>query len=213
MEEKKRSREGWGKKLGDYFVAGILVIVPLGASILILIWVFNSIDHILQPIIRAIAGHDITGVGFGVTIILIFVVGIVARNFIGKKLVKYGESLITRVPVFRSLYYGIRQILESMASSDKTGFMRVVLVEFPRKDMWTIAFVTNETVLDNGEKLLNLLVPTSPTPWSGFFQIVKETDVIPTKITVEEALKMSVSGGMTVPRNFKDIINYTKPKA
>ncbi len=208
MEETKKSGEGWGKKLRDYFIAGILVVVPIGASILILVWVFNSIDHVLQPIIRAIAGHDIAGVGFGVTVVLIFVVGIVTKNFIGRKLLKYFESMITRVPIFRSLYQGIRQVLESLANPNKSGFMRVVLVEFPRRDMWTIAFVTNETVLENGEKLLNLLVPTSPTPWSGFFQIVKETDVIRTNISVEDALKMAVSGGITVPRDFSKTMDF-----
>jgi uncharacterized membrane protein len=206
MEEKKKTKDGWGSKLRAYFTAGILVVVPVGASILILVWVFNSIDHILQPVIRAIVGHNIPGVGFAATVILIFVIGIVAKNFIGRTIIRYGESLITRVPIFRGLYNGIRQILESLAAPDKTGFMQVVLVEFPRREMWTMAFITNETVLENGEKLLNLLVPTSPTPWSGFFQIMKEKDVIRTKISVEDAIKMFVSGGITVPRDFRNMV-------
>jgi uncharacterized membrane protein len=202
MEVKKTSKGGWGKTLRAQFVAGLIVVVPVAASVLILIWVFNGIDDILQPVIRAIAGHDIRGVGFGVAIVLIFLIGVVARNFIGKRLVRFGNSMMMRVPVFRNLYNSIRQIMETVATTDKASFMHVVLVEFPRREMWTIGFVTKETITDSGEKLINVLIPTSPTPWSGFFQVLKEKDVIRTKISVEDAVKIIISGGMTTPENF-----------
>jgi uncharacterized membrane protein len=207
METKKVSRGGWGRKIRAQFVAGLIVVVPVAASVLILIWVFDGIDDILQPIIRQIAGHDIRGVGFGVAIVLIFLVGVVARNFIGKRLVKFGNSMMMRVPVFRGLYNGIRQIMETMAAPDKASFMQVVLVEFPRREMWTLGFVTKEMTAANGEKIVNVLIPTSPTPWSGFFQILREKDIIRTQISVEDAVKMFVSGGMTTPPNFQSIIN------
>jgi uncharacterized membrane protein len=206
MDDKKASR-GWVKKLRAQFMAGILVIVPLGASVLILIWVFTTIDNILQPIINRIVGHNITGVGFGVTVVLIFLAGVIVRNVLGKRLMKYGNSLMMRVPVFRGLYGGIRQIVQSVTVPDKTGFMQVVLVEFPRKEMWTIGFITKEMTAANGEKFANVLIPTSPTPWSGFFQIVKEKDMIRTDISIEDAVKMIVSGGMNTPQNFQSIIN------
>ncbi|OGO32989.1 MAG: hypothetical protein A2Z29_07140 [Chloroflexi bacterium RBG_16_56_11] len=199
MVEKKVTKDGWGKKLRAPFMAGLLLVIPVAASILILIWVFNSVDNILAPVVRYIFGRNIPGVGFGATIILIYLVGVIAKNFIGKRLVRYSHSLMTRVPIFRSLYGGIRQIVETFAAPDKAGFMQVVLVEFPRLGMWTVGFVTNEIVLDNGEKLISVLIPTSPTPWSGFFQILKEKDIIRTSMSVENAVKMIVSGGMTVP--------------
>ncbi len=205
MEEKKTG--GWGKKLRAQFMAGLLVVVPVAASILILVWVFTTIDDILQPIIKAIAGREIPGVGFGVTIVLIYLAGVIVRNVIGKWLMKKGDSLMMRVPVFRGLYTGIRQIVQSVTVPDKTSFMQVVLVEFPRKEMWTVGFVTKELTAANGEKLVNVLIPTSPTPWSGFFQILKEKDVIRTQISIEDAVKMIVSGGMTTPPNFPSMIN------
>jgi uncharacterized membrane protein len=110
--------------------------------------------------------------------------------------------MMMRVPVFRNLYNNIRQIMETVATPDKASFMHVVLVEFPRREMWTIGFVTKETITDSGEKLINVLIPTSPTPWSGFFQILKEKDIIRTQISVEDAVKMIISGGMTTPGNF-----------
>jgi uncharacterized membrane protein len=111
-----------------------------------------------------------------------------------------------RIPVLRSLYSGIRQIIETVAIPDKPSFLHVVLVEFPRREIWTIGFVTKEIMTDSGEKYLNVLIPTSPTPWSGFFQVVKEKDVIRTRMSVEDAMKLIISGGMTTPANFHKIM-------
>jgi uncharacterized membrane protein len=199
MEQKKITRESWGKKLRGQFMAGILVVVPVAASILILVWLFTKIDNILQPMITAIFGKYYPGVGFGVTLILIYLVGTIARNIIGKKIIQYGESQLAKVPIFRYLYSGIRQIVQSFSASGKTNFLQVVLVEFPRVGMYTIGFITSELKLKNGEKLLNVLIPTSPTPTSGFLQIVKEKDIIRTDMSVDDALKMIVSGGMMMP--------------
>jgi uncharacterized membrane protein len=198
MGEAKKPEESRGKKLRAQFLAGILVIVPLGATILILVWLFNSIDHILQPVVNAIFGRTIPGVGFGTTIILIYLAGVIVTNIIGKKIINYGEALLGKVPIFRYIYNGIRQILKSFTSPDKTGFMQVVLAQFPKDGMWTIGFITNETVQQNGEKLVNVFIPTSPTPWSGFFQILKERDIIRSTISVEDAITMVVSCGRTM---------------
>ena len=200
MDDKKVTREGWGKKLRGQFITGLIVIVPLGASILILVWVFTSIDNILQPVINRIAGHNITGVGFGVTVILIYLAGVIARNVVGKRILRWGNSLLNRVPVFHWLYNGIKQIMESFSAPDKTGFMQVVLVEFPRKGMRAIGFITNEITDKTGEKLLSVLIPTAPNPTTGFLQIVREEDIIRTKISVDDAVKMVVSAGRMTPK-------------
>jgi uncharacterized membrane protein len=184
-------------------MTGLLVIVPLGASILILIWIFNSIDNILQPIIRTIWGQNIPGVGFGVTVILIYLAGVVARNVIGKRIFKWGDSVLNRVPVFRLLYRSIRQILTSFSIDDNTGFMQVVLVDFPYRGMKAIAFITNEIIDKDGKKSISVLIPTAPNPTSGFMEIVKEEDIIRTKISVDEAVKMIVSAGRIMPSDIQ----------
>jgi len=196
MEDgQKVPRDGLGKKLRAQFIAGLLVVVPLGASVLILIWIFNGIDNILQPIIRAILGRNIPGVGFGITVILIYLAGVVASNIIGRKLISYWESLLARVPVFRQLYSGIKQILDSFSAPRATGFMQVVLVEFPRKGLRAIGFVTNELSTQSGEKLYNVFIPTAPNPTSGFMLVVPADQIIPLEITVEDGMKMVISGG------------------
>jgi uncharacterized membrane protein len=201
MKEKKAVKEGLGKKIRGQFITGLLIVVPLGASILILIWIFNSIDNILQPIIKEIWNKEILGVGFGVTVILIYLAGVVGRNVIGKKIVRYFESLLDRVPVFSLLYRGIRQIMTSFSVPDDTGFMQVVLVDFPHKGMKAIAFITNEITGQDGTKSYSVLIPTAPNPTTGFMEILKEEDITRTKISVDEAVKMIISAGRVMPKD------------
>jgi len=196
------SRISWrlvGKKMRRQFLTGILVVVPLGATVLILIWIFTSIDNILQPVIQLILGHPVPGVGFGITIVLIYLVGIIASNVGGKRLIQYGESLLVKIPVFRPLYSSIKQILGSFSSSGKTSLVQTVLVEFPRKGMWMIGFITNESSTQSGKVQLSIFIPTSPNPTSGFLQIVSEEEVVRTDIPVDEALKMVISAGKVSP--------------
>lgn len=182
-------------KLRDHFIAGILVVVPLGATLLILKWLFDWVDELLQPIIRTLAGRPLYGLGFVITLLIIYTAGLITTYFGGQRLPRLVERLILRVPVVRPLYNGIKQILESFAAPRETGFMQVVLLEFPRKGIRSIGFITNEGYDASGQKLLNVFVPTSPNPTSGFLQMVREEDILRTDISVDDALKMIVSAG------------------
>jgi uncharacterized membrane protein len=137
----------------------------------------------------------VPGLGFALTVVLIFVTGIVATSVIGKRLVGFVESLLARVPLFRYLYTSIKQIMVSFTTPSETRFLQVVLVEFPKKDMRVIGFVTSESRVPSGEKLLTVFIPTSPNPTSGYLEIVKESDVIRTNIAIDDALKMILSAG------------------
>lgn len=192
---KKTSRKQVGKKLRAQFITGILVVVPIAAAILILRWLFFTIDNILQPVAQSLLGYTIPGLGLGITLVLIYLVGVIATNVIGRRLIGYGESLLARVPLFRYLYTGIKQILQSFATPREGGFLQVVLVEFPKKGMRAIGFVTSESRAESGEKLLNVFIPTSPNPTSGFLEIVRENDIIKTNISIDDALKMVLSVG------------------
>jgi uncharacterized membrane protein len=201
----RTSGEGVMRRLRRYFTAGILVSIPLGATIIILVWIFNAIDNLLEPLIVHIWGHDVPGIGFGVTVVLIFIVGVIASNVLGKRLIYFGESLLSRIPIFKQLYNSIKHIVDSFSAPEKTGFLQVVLVEFPRKGMKTIAFVTNESTDKSGKKMLNVLVPNSPNPMSGFLEIVKEEEVIRTKVSVDQALQMIVSAGRMTPKGVSEL--------
>ncbi|MBA7507983.1 hypothetical protein ES706_06714 [subsurface metagenome] len=196
MKHTQRVSWGWlGKKLRAQFATGILVVVPIGVTILIFVWIFVVLDNILQPVIRSIWGRTVPGVGFGVTIVIIYLAGVIASNIVGRRVIHYGESLLVKVPAARQLYAGIKQILEGFSKPGKTGFMQVVLVEFPKEGMRAIGFITNESYGKSGERLLNVFIPTSPNPTSGFLEIVTEDKVIRTNISVDDALKMVVSAG------------------
>lgn len=196
MAGRHRISLGWlAKHLRNKFLLGILVIVPLGATILILVWVFNNIDNILQPIIRSTWGQSFPGIGFGIVIILIYLAGIIASSIIGRKIIAFGETLLDRVPLVRQIYRGIKQVLGSYMETGETGFMQVVFIEFPRKGVQSIGFITNEIYNKSGDQLFTVFVPTSPNPTSGFLQIVREDEITRTNITVADALRVVISAG------------------
>jgi uncharacterized membrane protein len=189
-------------RLRTYFLAGLFVVVPLAVATLVLIWVFNSVDNILQPIISSILGRHIVGLGFVVTIVLVFIAGIIASNFIGRKILHYTDAVLKRVPIFRQLYTGAKQVMESISGAglNKAAFRKVVFVEFPLPGMKTIAFVTNEQTDPEGNKLYSIYIPTSPTPTSGYYMIATADKVNPSDISVDEAMKMIISAGIIGPK-------------
>ncbi len=196
MEEpKKKPSRRLRRRVSAQFLEGLFIVVPIGIAFWILFWILAAIDGTLQPLIRAIFGRTIPGVGFVTTIILIYVAGVAAENIIGRRLIRYGEDLLARVPVFRYFYTGIKQFLISFSAPGKGGFSQVVLVEFPRKGMQAVGFVTNELTAKSGKKLFIVFIPTAPNPTTGFFEVVEEEDIVRTDISVEDALKMVVSAG------------------
>ena len=199
-------------RLRTHFLAGLLVVVPIAASVLILVWVFRTIDDILQPVIKQIFGHTIVGLGFGITIALVFIVGIIAGNIVGRRLIHLGDSLLKRVPLFRQIYTGATQVMEGLSgtgSITKAAFREVVLVEYPTNRMTHVAFITNEFTASDGRKLFAVYLPSTPVPWSGFSGIVTEDMITRTTISVDEALKMVISGVLIAPHSL-EIANIGK---
>ncbi|MDP2918786.1 MAG: DUF502 domain-containing protein [Dehalococcoidia bacterium] len=198
------------KKTRTIFIAGLLVTVPIGLTIWIFYWLFTNIDGWLQPLIQQVFGRPIQGVGFGIIIVLIFIVGAIMTNVVGRRIVRWSERMLGRVPIARRLYVALKEVAQSFSNPEATGFMHVVLVEFPAKGMKTIGFVTNETTDEDGRKVINVFIPTSPNPTTGFLEIVREEDIIRTSITVEDALKMVVSAGRMSPKNLGENITAGK---
>jgi len=205
-------RQWLPKTLRRRFLDGLKLIIPLGVTILILVWVFDKVDGILQPVIRAIFGHNVPGVGLVVTILLILIVGVIVGSVAGRKLIHYGESILSKIPLVCQLYYSIKQIVESFSSQDKGSFMRVVMIEFPKEGMKTVAFVTNEYADQSGKQMLNVFIPTAPNPTSGFLQIVAEEDVTPTDISIDDALKMVMSAGKVSAKGVTDGFGGDQPE-
>jgi len=190
------------RTIRKHFLAGLIVVVPVVAAIAVLYWFFVQVDNVLQPVIVWIFGRRIIGVGFGISVIVIYLAGVLASNIFGRRLLRFTESMVTRIPLFRQLYRGFKQVAESLSGYKvkKAAFREVILVEFPREGMKTLAFITNEIQDESNNTLYAIYIPTAPVPTSGYFEIVTADKITRTKLTVDEAMRMIMSSGMVAPR-------------
>ncbi len=187
------------------FFTGFLVLMPLVISIYVMVSVFNFADNFLGKILRNF-GFYFPGLGILMGLIIIFFVGVIGMLFKGR-IFKILEELISRVPLMRQIYSPTKQIINFLISKEKPTFKKVVLLEYPRRGMWSVGFVTNESTQNINEnlnkKLINVFLPSTPSPLTGVFLLVPEEELIYLDISVEEALKMIVSGGVLNPEDIK----------
>lgn len=196
------------QRLRRYFVAGLLVWLPLVATGLVLGFAIRLIDRtlLLLPVQyrpETLIGFEVPGLGVILTVILLLVTGLVVANFFGRKLVNAWESILSRIPLVRSVYGAVKQITSSLFADASQSFREVVLVEYPRRDLWMLAFVTGDTPKKFkqviGHELINIYVPTTPNPTSGFYLMVPPEDIRRLDIPVEVGLKMILSAGVVNP--------------
>ncbi len=185
--------------LKRYFISGLLVVVPVSLTLYILTLIIRFTDK-LYPMVKAYLPFYIPGFGIIITFLIVLSVGIITTNFLGRKLLSIGEKIIARIPLVKAIYLSIKQIAEAMFTFDDKNFRRVVLIEYPRKGIYTMVFVTGTAKPEirdkTGKKLLNVFVPTTPNPTSGFYLMVPEEDTTELDMSSEEAFKLIVSGGM-----------------
>jgi len=195
-------------RLRRYLVAGLLVWLPLVATYVVLSFSIRLIDRsllLLPPALRPenLIGFKIPGLGVILTLLLVFVTGLIVANFFGRKLVQGWESLLSRIPLVRSVYGAVKQITASLFADASQSFREVVLVEYPRRGLWMLAFVTGDTPKKFqdvvGQKLINIYVPTTPNPTSGFYIMVPPSDINRLDVPVEVGLKMILSAGVVNP--------------
>jgi len=188
------------------FLSGVLVVVPLILTYVVLRFLFELIDGILSPLIYRTLGYNIPGLGIIVTILLILLAGFFTRNLIGARLYKYGDRVLANIPIIRIVYMATKQLVEAVSVPNIKTFKEVVMVEYPRRGLFAIGFATSRVRLENrGEepvKLVGVFIPSTPTPVSGFVIFSPEKDIITLNISVEEAIKLLVSGGIVAPPAF-----------
>ena len=180
--------------------------IPIAATFLAVSWVVSKIDANVFRIIPArlnpetYLGFAVPGLGLVISVILLFLLGIVASNFIGKSLIKSGENLLARVPVVSPIYNSLKQIVQTVAAQKDRAFRDVCLIEYPKKDVWAIGFVTadlsGEPAKALGDDMVCVFVPTTPNPTSGFLLFVQKDNIQILDMTPEEGAKMIISGGM-----------------
>lgn len=193
-------------KLRANFLAGLAVVAPVALTIYITRAIISLIDRKVIPLLPKHWAENITlpGVGLMVFVIFTIIIGYFTKNFIGRKILGLGERSVARMPVIRTVYNALKQISETIVSQSSNSFQKACLIEYPRKGVWAVAFVSTAT---RGEihhkigqgKLLSVFLPTTPNPTSGFLMFVPEEDVIYLDMSVEEAAKLVISAGLVVP--------------
>jgi uncharacterized membrane protein len=191
-----------------WLLAGLLVIVPVAITIGVLQWIIGTLDRTLLILPEAWQPDRLIGVhipGFGVllTLAILLAVGAVVSNFMGKKLVIWGDTVVSRIPVVRSIYSSVKQVSDTLFSPGGNAFRKAVLVQWPRPDVWTIGFVTGTPGGDVSNYLvgdyLSVYVPTTPNPTGGYFVMLRKSDCVELKMSVDDALKYVISMGVVVP--------------
>lgn len=214
MKDKNKERvvvkkRGIMTRLRAYFLAGVLVTAPLGLTGLLSWWFIDFVDEKITPLIpdrynpETYLPFGIPGLGLLVLLIAVTLIGALTAGLIGRWLLQTGERVLNRMPVVRSIYSAIKQIFETVLAQQSNAFREAVLVEYPRRGIWAIGFITGTTKGEvqnlTEEETVNIFLPTTPNPTSGFLLFVPKSDVVPLGMSVEEAVKMVISGGIVTP--------------
>lgn len=206
-------------RVRNYFLTGLVIAAPLAITIYLVWWFVEWIDGWVKPLIPLRYNPEqylpfaVPGIGVFIAFVLITLLGFLTANLLGRSLVAYGERLVGRMPLVRSVYGGLKQMFETVLTSKAPTFNKVVLVEFPRKETWSIAFVATsakgevrEVLTDSDkyeEEVMSVYVPTTPNPTSGYLLFAKRRELIELDMTIEEGAKMVISAGLVAPSDYR----------
>lgn len=211
-----------GPRLRNYFLTGLIIVGPVGITLYVIWWFINLIDAWVKPWVPQVylpetyLPFSVPGVGLIFSITVLMIVGALTANLFGRTLVSYGEMMLDRMPVVRNVYRALKQIFETVLSQSSSSFQKVGVIEYPRKGLYAIVFVSTTTKgeidkkIEKGETLLSIFLPTTPNPTSGFLLFVPERDVTILDMSVEEAAKLVISAGLVVPKEKDELVKRAK---
>jgi uncharacterized membrane protein len=198
-----RGLKGVAARLRNIFLAGIIFLLPVAATFFVLRAVFNWVDGILASRVAELTGYRIPGLGAITTILLVLLAGLVATNFLGRRVILFTERIVARTPIVRNVYITMKQITDAFVQPNQTAFKRVVMFDFPHRGVWAIGFVTGQAAGEPerlaGEPVVTVFMPTTPNPTTGFLFLLPLSKVVFLDMPVEQGLKMVVSGGVLSP--------------
>ncbi len=192
------------RKIRNKFLTGLLTLLPIYITYVLLKFVIGIAPNI--PYLRTIPFFSnnealATIIEFIVALIVIFFIGLIVSNVLGKRLFLLFEKIMEKVPLINTIYISSRQIMQTLTKAGKGNFKQVVFIEYPRKELWTLAFITAYSKSESGEQYVHIFLPSTPNPTTGFVLFMREKDVIPSGLSIEEGLKTLISGGMISPEN------------
>ena len=183
--------------------AGILVMLPIGITILVLKFLFDLLDGILKEPLGLLPGPEIPGIGLGVLLISVYILGIIAAHVVGRRLIAFGHRILEVIPFVKSIYGTTRSAVDLLSNNSDSRYSGVVLIDWPRPGIKAIGLVTSRMVDTNGEEMLAVYIPTTPIPSSGFLVMVPAKEVTHTEMSVDDAMKVVISGGILAGRVFQ----------
>ncbi len=180
--------------------AGLATLVPLMLTFYFVRFLYVTFDQLSAPFAKKYLNLDIPGIGILITLILIYLLGAFTTNFLGKKIISIGETILKRVPLVSTIYSTLKQLTDTISKNSLDAFKGAVYLEYPRPGVWTMAFISGESKDSNDTSYYHLFVPTTPNPTSGFFLVIPKNDTVPSGMSVEDGLKTIISGGILAPK-------------
>lgn len=185
------------------FLAGLAVLIPIIITIKVIIWFFTFVDGLLGPLFNKMLGYYVSGLGFISVIVLVYIIGVISANVFGKRLIAWMELLFLKLPVFKGVYTAIKQLVDAFSPENSGSFKRFVIAEYPRKEVFAFGFLTKECITKIGKdgseaRLMAVYIPTNNL-YLGEIVLLKEADVFYTDISIEDGIKLILSGGIAAP--------------
>ena len=178
--------------------AGLAALLPLYLTFFVIKFLFVTLEEMSDPILKRF-NLDIPGLGIILTVLLIYILGFLVTNFLGRKIFNIGERIVKKVPIVNMIYTTLKQITDTFTKGSTDAFEGAVYIEYPRLGLWTMAFISGESKTKNGVPYYHLFVPTTPNPTSGYFLMIPQADTVATGMSVEDGLKTIISGGLLAP--------------
>lgn len=201
-----------GVRIRRIFLAGIFTAIPAYITVKVLQFLFSFMDRILAPYVQRFIGIHIPGLGLLMMLIFLFALGLLVTNFLGRKIYLYFEKLLLKVPIVSTVYTTTKQIVQTFSPENRSSFRDVVWLEYPRKGIWSLGFVTGSTLSKDGEAYYNIFIATTPNPTSGFVLFVPKDETIPSGLSIEEGFKLLISGGMLAAESQEFLSTKTAPR-
>ena len=178
--------------------AGLAALLPLYLTFFVIKFLFVTLEEMSDPILKRF-NLDIPGLGIILTVLLIYILGFLVTNFLGRKIFNIGERIVKKVPIVNMIYTTLKQITDTFTRGSTDAFEGAVYIQYPRQGLWTMAFISGESKTKDGVPYYHLFVPTTPNPTSGFFLMIPQADTVATGMSVEDGLKTIISGGLLAP--------------
>ncbi len=206
--------QGLLRQIRARLISGLLVLIPLAITVIALKLILRGLTFFIRPLLQPLLGHVpeyiLIFIALVITLALIYLVGLITTNILGRRLIHFGEAILLKLPIVKSIYSASKQVVETFSTSSEAAFQSVVFVDFPYPGVLAIGFITGNTTDNDDHVLCRVFVPNTPNPTSGFLLILPEESVRFTDISIEDGLKMIVSGGVLAPQSFSEALKRTR---